>query len=157
MTGADTPGEEHLHFHKTGMCDKPTVYQKGVDTADAPDVPAGLNRPDHELGDRRRGRGEQCEQGGLELRPGEVHWFQHLRGRVEDFISELKLLPDVEDEDMADIAAAGLPNAVRKASPGRFRNNPDVTLLIKIKYDEIVALAGTQEMAEQVMVEAFCT
>ena len=40
----------HLHFHKNGRFDAPTVYRNGADTPVAPDVPAGANRPDHEVG-----------------------------------------------------------------------------------------------------------
>ena len=40
----------HLHFHKNGRFDAPTVYRNGADTPVAPHVPAGNNRPDHEVG-----------------------------------------------------------------------------------------------------------
>ena len=39
----------HLHFHKSGRFDTPTVNRNGADTPVAPDVPAGSNRPDHEM------------------------------------------------------------------------------------------------------------
>ena len=79
-----------------------------------------MNRPDHVLRDRPSGRGEQCEQGGLVR-------------RVEDFIRELELVPDVEDQHMAEIEAAELATAVWKAIPDRFRNNPEVLLTSKSK------------------------
>ena len=39
----------HLHFHKNGKFDAPTVYRNGADTPVATVLRAGNNRPDHEV------------------------------------------------------------------------------------------------------------